>query len=84
MISVQQLTKAYGPVLAVDRVSFDVPKGQVVGFLGPNGAGKTSTIKVLCTLLRPHGGKVTVCGCDVVKDAATVRATSCSWRPYHS
>ena len=47
MISVTELTKAYGNVLAVDHISFDVPKGQIVGFLGPNGAGKSTTIRIL-------------------------------------
>lgn len=74
IVSIQNLVVRYGKTTAVQGISFDIPKGAIFGFIGPNGAGKTSTIKVLCTLLRPDGGKVTVCGCDVVKDAATVRS----------
>ena len=56
MISVSQLTKAYGPVLAVDRVSFEVGRGQIVGFLGTNGAGKSTTIRMLTCDLPPTRG----------------------------
>ena len=65
MISVEQLTKAYGNVLAVDRVSFEVPKGQIVGFLGPNGAGKSTTLRMLTCYLPPTSGGATVNGFDI-------------------
>ena len=54
IIQVQQLTKRFGSITAVDDISFDVEEGTIFGFLGPNGAGKTTTINILCTLLSPH------------------------------
>jgi hypothetical protein len=62
VIEVRGLTKRFGPVLAVDRLSFDVDLGTVVGFLGPNGAGKTTTLRVLLGLVRPTGGTATISG----------------------
>src|SRR4051812_4493134 len=73
VISVKQLTKAYGPVLAVDRVSFDVPKGQVVGFLGPNGAGKSTTLRMLTCYIPPTSGTATVNGHDIFHESEQVR-----------
>ncbi len=73
-ILIEGLTKRYGPVLAVDDLSFSVPAGRVTGFLGPNGAGKTTTIRMLATLLRPDSGTARVFGHDVVREADAVRA----------
>jgi ABC-2 type transport system ATP-binding protein len=73
MISVSQLTKAYGPVLAVDKVSFEVQKGQIVGFLGPNGAGKSTTIRMLSCWLPPTSGGATVNGFDIFHQSEQVR-----------
>ena len=56
------LTKRYGPVLAVDQLSFTVERGTVVGFLGPNGAGKTTTLRMLLGLVRPDDGRATISG----------------------
>jgi ABC-type multidrug transport system, ATPase component len=67
-ITVQELTKRYEDVTAVDHVSFEVGKGEIFGFLGPNGAGKTTTIKILTGLMKPDGGKTFVAGYDVLKD----------------
>jgi gliding motility-associated transport system ATP-binding protein len=67
MIEVENLTKRYGPTLAVSGVSFEVQKGEVLGFLGPNGAGKTTTMRVLTGFLPPTGGRVRVAGYDVVE-----------------
>ena len=75
MISVSQLTKAYGPVLAVDQISFEVPKGQIVGFLGPNGAGKSTTICMLACYLPPTSGGATVNGFDIFHQSNEVRNT---------
>ncbi len=73
MISVSQLTKSYGQYLAVDHVSFEVPKGQIVGFLGPNGAGKSTTIRMLTCYMPPTSGGATVNGFDIFKQSKNVR-----------
>jgi ABC-2 type transport system ATP-binding protein len=73
VISVSNLTKAYGNVLAVDHVSFEVGKGQVVGFLGPNGAGKSTTIRMLACYLPPTDGGATVNGFDIFHQSEKVR-----------
>ena len=75
IIKAENLTKIYaGQLKAVDSISFDVEEGEIYGFLGPNGAGKTTTILVLITLLKPTGGKATLCGYDVTKEPAKVRS----------
>ena len=66
MIEVQNLTKRYGPITAVDDVSFKVEKGEILGFLGPNGAGKTTTMRVLTGYMPPTDGKAIVAGYDVL------------------
>ena len=73
MIEADGLTKNYGPVRAVDGVSFQIPAGQVFGLLGPNGAGKTTTIKMLTTLSLPDSGRGQIDGFDVVKDPLAVK-----------
>ncbi len=65
LIEVEQLTKRYGPRLAVGGVSFTVEAGEVFGLLGPNGAGKTTTMSILSTLLAHEGGQVQLCGLDL-------------------
>ena len=72
-IVVERLTKHFGSLTALDNVSFEVGAGTVFGLLGPNGAGKTTAIRILTTLLQPDGGRASVLGLDVVKDAAAVR-----------
>lgn len=75
IIKTENLTKIYsGNIKAVDNVSFEVEEEEIYGFLGPNGAGKTTTILMLITLLKPTGGKATVCGFDIAKEQAKVRA----------
>lgn len=73
MINVKQLTKAYGPTLAVNGISFEVPRGQIVGFLGPNGAGKSTTIKMLTCFMPPTSGGATVNGFDIFTQSEQVR-----------
>jgi len=73
MIEVDQISKAFGQLKAVDSVSFNVPQGELFAFLGPNGAGKTTTINMLCTLLKPTGGRATVNGYDVATQRKEVR-----------
>ncbi|MDH3264967.1 MAG: ABC transporter ATP-binding protein, partial [Paracoccaceae bacterium] len=64
-ISVRELTKRFGDKTAVDAVSLDVARGEIMGFLGPNGSGKTTTIRMMCGLLEPDGGTGTVLGHDI-------------------
>ncbi|MCC6591416.1 MAG: ATP-binding cassette domain-containing protein [Bryobacterales bacterium] len=73
MIKVEGLTKRYARTLAVDNVSFEVAKGQIVGFLGPNGAGKTTTMRVLTCFLPPSGGSAEVAGYDVTQSPMEVK-----------
>jgi ABC-2 type transport system ATP-binding protein len=72
-IVVDRLTKMYGTFLAVDNISFEVPKGTIVGFLGPNGAGKTTTIRMLTCYMPPTSGTARVAGHDVFRDSLKVR-----------
>jgi ABC-2 type transport system ATP-binding protein len=72
-IHVEGLTRKFGDFVAVNGISFDVHENEVFGFLGPNGAGKTTTINMLCTLLRPSGGRAEVSGIDVSIDPDAVR-----------
>jgi len=71
-ISVRQLTRRFGESVAVNGLSFDVASGAICGVVGPNGAGKSTTFRILCGLLRPTSGTVTVLGRDVVHDAGAV------------
>jgi ABC-2 type transport system ATP-binding protein len=73
VINVSQLTKVYGTTLAVDKISFEVPKGQIVGFLGPNGAGKSTTLRMLTCYLPPTSGGATVNGFDIFHQSDKVR-----------
>jgi ABC-2 type transport system ATP-binding protein len=68
MIVVEELTKRFGPRIAVDHVSFKVGRGEVLGFLGPNGAGKSTTMKMITGFLAPTSGRVAVCGFDIERD----------------
>jgi ABC-2 type transport system ATP-binding protein len=73
LIEVQNLTKAYGLVTAVDHVSFTVNKGEILGFLGPNGAGKTTTMRILTGFMPATSGTARVSGFDVATDSLEVR-----------
>lgn len=73
MIKVEGLTKRYARTVAVDNISFEVEKGQIVGFLGPNGAGKTTTMRVLTCFLPPTEGKASVAGFDVLENPMEVK-----------
>ena len=74
-IVVDGLERAFGDVKAVQGIDIEVAEGEIYGFLGPNGAGKTTTVRMLTTLLLPTGGRATVAGHDVVKEARPVRRT---------
>ena len=73
MITVSDLTKKYARHTAVDHISFEVHKGQIVGFLGPNGAGKTTTMRMLTCFLPPTSGTATVAGFDVLEQSFEVK-----------
>lgn len=73
MIEVKDLVKTYGLLAAVDKITFTVPKGTILGLLGPNGAGKTTTMRILTTSLPPTSGKAIVAGYDVVDQPQEVR-----------
>lgn len=73
-VRVHELTRRFGSFVAVNSVSFDVPKGEIFGFLGPNGAGKSTVIRMLCGVLEPTGGVGTVFGFDVGKQPEKIKA----------
>jgi len=73
MIKVSELTKKYARTTAVDHISFEVEKGQIVGFLGPNGAGKTTTMRMLTCFLPPTSGTASVAGFDVLEQPMEVK-----------
>ncbi|HSB07487.1 MAG TPA: ABC transporter ATP-binding protein [Thermodesulfobacteriota bacterium] len=73
LIQVENLTKDFGSISALRDVSFNIERGESVGFLGPNGSGKTTTLRILTCFLPPTSGKVTVDGYDVIQDSLEVR-----------
>src|SRR5437588_4149344 len=73
MIQVENVTKYFGPILAVNRVTFQVDRGEIVGFLGPNGAGKTTTMRILTSYLPATSGVAKVAGYDVMTQSYQVR-----------
>jgi ABC-2 type transport system ATP-binding protein len=73
VVETRDLTKKYGNVLALDRLTLAVERGQILGFVGPNGAGKTTTIKILVGLARPTSGSATIAGADCSREARKVK-----------
>jgi ABC-2 type transport system ATP-binding protein len=73
IISVRELTKRFGDFTAVDRITFDVGRGEIFGFLGANGAGKTTAMRMLCGLSRPTSGEATVAGYDLFKQTERIK-----------
>lgn len=73
IVQVEKLSKAFGSLVAVDGVSFEIEEGEIFGFLGPNGAGKSTTINMLTTLMKPTSGTALVFGIDIVKRSNDVR-----------
>jgi ABC-2 type transport system ATP-binding protein len=74
MIEARNLTKWYGPTLALDNLTLSIPAGQIVGFLGPNGAGKTTTLRILTGFMPPTAGSAAIAGHDVLTDSVAARA----------
>ncbi len=73
MISVESVTRRFGSLTAVKQVSFELQRGELVGFVGPNGAGKSTLLKMLATFLYPTAGRISIDGLDVVNDSLAVR-----------
>ena len=73
MLDIQRLTKRFGPLTAVDDISFSVDRGEVLGFLGPNGAGKTTAMRMVTGFLPPTSGTALVCGFDVTESPIEVK-----------
>ena len=74
MIEVSELSKSYGSVVAVDRLSFTVAAGEVLGLVGPNGAGKTTTLRSLCGIINPTSGSIRIAGHDLRKEGPKAKA----------
>lgn len=72
---VKDVHKFYGDSEAVKGISFSIEQGEIFGLIGPNGAGKTTTLRMICTLLEPSSGTISICGYDVVKNSPEVRAS---------
>lgn len=79
-VIVKDLVRRFGNFVAVNRVSFEVAKGEIFGFLGPNGAGKSTTIRMLCGILAPSGGAGTVAGLDIRTEAEEITSRQTSGR----
>jgi ABC-type multidrug transport system ATPase subunit len=73
VVEAKELTKKFGDFTAADRISFEIPRGQIFGLLGPNGAGKSTTFKMMCGLLRPTAGQARVAGLDLYEAAGAAR-----------
>ena len=73
MIEVKELRRSFGPIVAVDNISFKVGKGEVLGLLGPNGAGKTTAMRMLACFIKPDSGTASVCGYDILRNPVEVR-----------
>ena len=73
-VVVKDLERRFGSFMAVNRISFEVAKGEIFGFLGPNGAGKSTTIRMLCGILAPSGGTGTVAGFDIRPEAEKIKS----------
>ncbi|TFG03750.1 ABC transporter ATP-binding protein, partial [Candidatus Thorarchaeota archaeon] len=75
-VTISGLSKRFGELVAVDNLSLEVPKGTIFGLLGPNGSGKTTTVRMLCTLLKPSSGTAVVAGHDILTEPVAVRQNS--------
>jgi ABC-2 type transport system ATP-binding protein len=73
MIKINNLTKKFGSLIAIDDLNLEIPKGEIFAFLGPNGAGKTTTIKIMCGLMKPTSGEVLIDGNDIQKEPVKVK-----------
>ena len=76
MIEVDKLSKSYGPREAIRNLSFQIEKGEVVGFLGPNGAGKSTTMNILSCIMPASSGSAKICGFDVFEQSLELESLS--------
>jgi ABC-2 type transport system ATP-binding protein len=84
VIEIENLTKEFDGLVAVNHITLNVGEGEIFGFLGPNGAGKTTAVKMLCTILNPTSGSAKVCGYDILRQRDQVREyRHCVSRPSH-
>src|SRR3990172_8748549 len=74
MIKINNVSKSFGATLAVDNISLEIGKGQVVGFLGPNGAGKSTTMRMITGYLAADSGEIEVDGADVIEEPALTKS----------
>ncbi|UCE90547.1 MAG: ATP-binding cassette domain-containing protein [Pseudomonadota bacterium] len=74
LVSVEHLTRHYGPLTAVDNIAFELARGEVLGFLGPNGAGKSTTMQMLTGNLAPSAGRISICGLDLLDSPKAAKA----------
>src|SRR6266540_4116489 len=72
-VTLKDLSKRFGDFVAVDKISLDVKKGEIFGFLGPNGAGKSTTVRMLCGILDPSGGRGEVLGFDIATQSELIK-----------
>lgn len=82
-VKVTELTKTFGPQIAVNAISFEAKKGEVLGFLGPNGAGKSTTMKMATGYLPPSAGTIEICGLDVMQESIKTRKLT-GYLPEHN
>ena len=76
LVSVEHLTRHYGPLTAVDSIAFELARGEVLGFLGPNGAGKSTTMQMLTGNLAPSAGRISICGLDLLDSPKAAKAAA--------
>jgi ABC-2 type transport system ATP-binding protein len=77
-VIVEGISKYYGTHKALDSVSFTVSPGEIAGFIGPNGAGKSTMMKIICSLVEPDGGRVSINGTDVLSGTLEIKGTGLS------
>ena len=79
LINVDDVSRVFGSHRALSNISFTLLRGEVLGFLGPNGAGKSTTMRIICGVLSPTSGRVTIAGYDIVEDATRAKTHRRDW-----
>lgn len=83
MLQISHLYKNYGKFQAVKNLSLHIPQGDLFGFVGPNGAGKTTTIRMVCGLMLPTAGEISINGVDALAHQKEIKKKSARWMPWH-